>query len=146
MESERKGSKKMGRPTKYKPEYCQMLIDHMAEGLSFDAFAGKLGLERKTLYNWAKRYPEFKEAKQIGWDKNLFFWEKVGIDGILGRIKNFNAVAYIFNKKCRFPEWRERNSEEGQARITTVQIQLPERNIKKVISNDPATIEVSKGK
>ena len=28
----------VGRPTKYKPEYCEMLIEHMSEGLSFESF------------------------------------------------------------------------------------------------------------
>ena len=34
--------KKVGRPTDYKKEYCELLIEHMAAGFSFESFAGKL--------------------------------------------------------------------------------------------------------
>lgn len=51
---------------KYKPEYCDMLIEHMAEGFSFESFGGKVRCGRTTLYDWVANFPEFAEAKEIG--------------------------------------------------------------------------------
>lgn len=50
---------------KYKPEYCEMLIEHMAKGHSFESFGGVVLCGVRTLYDWAERFPEFAEAKAI---------------------------------------------------------------------------------
>ncbi len=99
---------KLGRPTKYKPEYCDKLKAHLADGLSFDAFAALIGVNIDTLYEWAKVYPEFSEAKKDGESLGLLFWEKVGRAGITGKIKGFNVAGWIFTMKNRF-RWRDRH-------------------------------------
>lgn len=48
-----------GRPTDYKPEYCQQLIDHCATGKSIASFAGLIDVDRKTISNWAREHDEF---------------------------------------------------------------------------------------
>lgn len=60
---------------KYKPEYCDMLIDHMSEGYSFDSFVAISRVGLKTMYNWCKEYPEFAEAHQIGQGMALKYFE-----------------------------------------------------------------------
>jgi DNA-binding transcriptional regulator YiaG len=45
---------KGGRPTKYKRDYCAMLISHLKDGLSFESFGGVLGVSKQTLYDWEK--------------------------------------------------------------------------------------------
>ena len=91
-----------GRPTKYKKEFCQKLIKHMAEGLSFEAFAGEVGVSLDTIYNWAKEHPEFSEAKKTGTSKCRAFWEKMGRNGAGGKLKGFQGGTWIFNMKNRF--------------------------------------------
>lgn len=95
-----------GRPTKYKPEFCEMLIKHMTRGLSFESFAGQCDTHFDSLYEWCKKYPEFSEAKKIGTAKSREVWEMIGINGAVGKIKGFNVVAWIFNMKNRFG-WRD---------------------------------------
>lgn len=63
-----------GQPTKYKPEYCEMLIEHMSKGKPFQTFAAKIKVKRSTLYNWASEIPEFAEAKAMGLDACLDNW------------------------------------------------------------------------
>jgi hypothetical protein len=46
-------SKKMGRPSDYKPEYCEMLIEHMSKGLSKLYTHGKNNIQ--TFYRQRKR-------------------------------------------------------------------------------------------
>lgn len=100
-----------GRPTKYKQEYCQQLIDHMAQGLSFESFAGVIGVHDETLRNWSTKYPEFFAARKIGYAKNQVFWEKLGLAGAAGKVDGFNSAAWIFNMKNRF-RWRDRQEIE----------------------------------
>lgn len=95
----------VGAPTDYKPEYCQQLIDHMSQGYSFESFSAKCGQGRATLYNWEKANPEFLEAKNKGKEQSLLFWETLGITGTAGKLRNFNAVAFIFNMKNKH-QWR----------------------------------------
>lgn len=91
----------IGRPPDYKPEFCQMLIDHMAEGLSYETFAAVIKTSRKTLYNWenatytentapspdlvgAPMYPEWSAAKEEGITRCQQFWEMAGRNMMLG--------------------------------------------------------------
>lgn len=93
----------------YDPKYDQMLIDHLSEGLSFESFAGVIGVNRDTVFVWANNKPSFKEAKEIGTAKSMLYWEKMGIAGTVGKLKNFVPAAWIFNMKNRF-KWS--NKEE----------------------------------
>lgn len=113
---------KVGRPSKYKPEFCQGLIEHMGQGFSFESFAAVIEVNRDTLYAWEKEYLEFSDAKSIAFDKNLMFWEKLGIDHILNesesfgegvsRSKSLNSTIWIFNMKNRH-KWRDRQPDES---------------------------------
>lgn len=102
---------KAGRPTKYKPEYCDQLVDHMTDGYSFESFAGKCEVNIDTLYHWCTIHPSFSEAKKIAVEKCRLFWERMGIEGL--RYKDFNATVWIFNMKNRF-KWRDNYSEVEQ--------------------------------
>ena len=101
-----------GRPTKYRPEYCEMIIEHMAQGLSKEAFAGVVGVTVQTFYNWTEAHPEFLEAVKEGEAKCRVFWEKLGMEGARGS-DEFNATAWIFNMKNRFA-WRDRQEISGE--------------------------------
>jgi hypothetical protein len=92
----------------FKPEYCEQLIDHMAEGYSFEAFCGKIGVAKQTAYTWVKQHAEFAEAKEIGFEKNRLFWEHKGIEGLWGdKDSRFNSTVWVFNMKNRHG-WRDR--------------------------------------
>ena len=66
---------------KYRENFPNELIGHMAQGKSFGTFCNylykkyDLRVTRKTLYNWAELYPEFKEAHDIGKEASLDFYE-----------------------------------------------------------------------
>lgn len=64
-----------GRPTKYKPEYCQLVLDDMAQGYSLTAFAGLIGVCRDTLTEWVEQYPEFSLAVKRAKALQLRSWE-----------------------------------------------------------------------
>jgi hypothetical protein len=92
---------KFGRPTKYKPEYCQKVLDLGFEGNSKAQIAREIGVDRNTLDDWAKAHPDFSRALKMAKQLELAWWEDQGKAGLaMGR--DFNAVAFIFQVKNRF--------------------------------------------
>ena len=118
-----------GRPTKYKQEYCEKLIQHMAEGYSFESFAGVVEVNVDTLHEWAKVHEEFSDSKKIAFAKCQMFWERIGITNILNiseslgpgmsSSKSLNASAWIFNMKNRF-KWRDKQPDETEVVVNNV--------------------------
>ena len=47
----------------------QLLVEHMAAGLSFESFAAVIEVSRFVLYDWCKVHDEFLDAKKVGFDK-----------------------------------------------------------------------------
>lgn len=97
-----------GQPTKYKPEYCQQLIDYFSiEPLEiireqeitgtdggkyvsrrlpqrfpwFEGFARSIGVHRNTLKNWCAEHPEFAEAYDTAKDLQREFIVDVALSG-----------------------------------------------------------------
>ena len=68
----------VGRPTLYRPEYCQELISHMQSGFTFESFAGRIGVAKHTIYDWDKVHPEFLQAKKQGQAALEYYLEGVG--------------------------------------------------------------------
>ena len=101
-------SNPIGRPTKYKPEYCDLLVSHMTEGFSFESFAAVVDTCKQTIYSWTKQFPEFLDAKNRSFAKCQLHWEKAGMEGMFmgGKDNPFNATVWVFNMKNRFG-WRE---------------------------------------
>ena len=71
--------RKMGRPSKYRPEYPDMLVEHLAHGNPIETFAAKVHVSIDTLYEWLKQHEEFSEAKMMGEPKRLAWWLRLGI-------------------------------------------------------------------
>jgi hypothetical protein len=88
-----------GRPSKYDPAFCESVIECLGEGHSVTAFAGRIGVNRSSVFEWAKNHPEFSNALKIGQAKAVEFWEK-----ILAKVAKDgggNATAVIFALKNR---------------------------------------------
>jgi predicted adenine nucleotide alpha hydrolase (AANH) superfamily ATPase len=115
---------KQPRATSYDVKYCDMLINHMAEGMSIEAFAGKIRVSKQTIYNWMKMYDEFREAKAIGDACIQYYLENLANDAMNGAIENFNTVVWIFKMK-NLCGWKDK-----------VEIGIGEREVKKVICNN----------
>lgn len=108
-----------GRPSKYKPEFCEQVIEYGKEGMSLHEMALELDICYDTLNEWCKEKPEFSEAVKKARSYSQGWWEKLGRSAAAGGVNNFNATAYIFNKKNRFPaDWRDK-----QEVAQTVQIE-----------------------
>ena len=93
-----------GRPSQYKPGYCDLLIEHMKDGNSYETFAVMIPdktVTERTLYNWEKVHPEFFQAKRRGFLLSKKHWEDLGKVIINGEVKG-STTGWIFTMKCRF--------------------------------------------
>lgn len=91
-----------GAPSKYKPEYCQMVIDCMSQGDSLLAFTTKIGIVRSVAYGWAKEFPAFSAALSQAQEASQMWWEKMTKAGSCGKIHAFNSAMSTFLLKSRF--------------------------------------------
>lgn len=93
---------------KYKPEFCQELIDHMSGGYSFDSFGARINVARSTIYKWCDDFPEFGEAKEIAFSKSQLWYERRLIAKVSGlpdhelEAKDIDTSSIIFALKTRF--------------------------------------------
>ena len=111
---------KVGRPTDYKPEYCEMLIEHMAEGYSFESFGGIIEVDETTLYEWAKKHTQFSLSKNIGTQKSMIWWEKMGRKGMINEIPFFNDRIWRLNMINRFrSKWSDGTKNENKDNVKT---------------------------
>ena len=98
-----------GRPTKYDPTYCDRVIEYGKEGMSLHEMALELDVAPSTLFLWRETHPECSEAIKKAVEYSQGWWEKLGRSAAAGGVPNFNATAYIFNKKNRFAaDWRDK--------------------------------------
>ena len=111
---------KVGRPTKYKEEFCEMLIEHMSEGYSFDSFGGIIEVAEDTLYEWVKVHNNFSDSKNIGTQKSMVWWEKVGRKGMINEIPFFNDRIWRLNMINRFrSKWSDGTKNENNDKVKT---------------------------
>jgi hypothetical protein len=101
---------KVGRPSKYKLEMCEQLMELMRKGLSRTAVAAQFGVTRETLNEWAKVHPEFSDALQLGETQSQAWWEQQAIDNLCN--PHFQTGSWYANMKNRFG-WRDRNEVTG---------------------------------
>jgi hypothetical protein len=125
MGEDNESKKPVGRPLLYDPKLCQEMIDFCAQGYSIEAFAGKIGVNKVTVYDWINKYPEFSNAKNTAQEKCRLFWETLGTHGAAGKLPGFNASAYIFNMKNRFG-WRDNIHHSGSIEIDTTKDKMKE--------------------
>ena len=124
-----------GRPTKYKPEYCELVVEYMAKGFSLEAFAGHVDVNSDTVHEWKKVHPDFSDAVTRGVAKCREFWEELGIQGLWnistggGVSRSMNSTMWTFNMKNRF-KWRDQidvKSDEKVQKTITLKYALPDK-------------------
>lgn len=86
-----------GRPSKYKPEYCEQLVEWMRGGNSFTSFGSVVNSAEETLINWAAQFPEFFNARKMGQVALAKYYENMGkalATGQLRRVKSEKVRTY----------------------------------------------------
>lgn len=107
-----KKKNKGGRPSKYKPEYCAQLVEHMGDGYSFESFSAIARVSTSTLYEWRENHSEFSEALKEGVGRLMHAWETTLIGLANGAIEG-STTAAIFALKNHFRNiWRDSHEVE----------------------------------
>lgn len=106
-----------GRPSKYDPSYCDLVIKVMGEGLSLTAFAGEIGVARQTIDEWRSVHPEFSVACLKGQAARTRYLEKgmlqTDMPGPAVNARRF-ALANAAPEEWREKQQLEHTGAEGQ--------------------------------
>ena len=124
----------MGRPTKYKPEYCQRVIELGRKGKSIEQIAGLLNVAKRTLYNWRDNHEDFLHALDEAHDLALMWWEDTAQNNIVetkeGERVNASlwsrSMAARFPKKYRQEVKQEITGADGAPLLTAIQVSFVE--------------------
>jgi hypothetical protein len=131
MAKQRAGKHPGGRPTKYRPEYCQQIVDyfdvpHVVKGddgavandlPTLAGFAASIDVTRQTLLQWCTDHPEFSGAYQKAKDLAEAMW---ATNALQGRYQT--AFAIFYGKNCfgyRDKQEVEHSGEIGLGQILT---------------------------
>lgn len=108
-----------GRPTLYRPEYCDLVIEDMAKGYSLTAFAGGIRVSVDTVYEWIKRHAEFSDAVNRARPARVRAYEA----RLLAAESGGAVAAAIFGLKNACPdEWKEVRSVQHDHTVRAEQL------------------------
>ncbi len=97
-----------GRPTKYKEEYCDLVMEVGSEGGWLAEMAEACDVHRSTMDEWAGKHPKFSEALTRAKQKAQAWFEKTGRHGMTA--DKFNSSLWARQMSSRHPdEYTERN-------------------------------------
>lgn len=89
-----------GRPTLYKPEYCELVVKKMKQGAAIKELPIYLDVCLDTIYEWRDQHPEFSEAIKKGIGFSEAKWMQKGRLNL--KSENFNSTLWYMNMKNRF--------------------------------------------
>jgi hypothetical protein len=105
----------VGRPTSYNPEYCQVIEQLGADGLTVIELAVSLGVKKQTLYDWAALHPDFADAFTRAKESSEAFFTRTVRENLSNR--DFNAKGAEFFGRAyhsmqaealsAIPNWKE---------------------------------------
>ena len=95
-----------GRPTDYKPEYCELVIQMGRQGKSKAQIAATIGVTRVTMWGWAQKNEEFFNALALSEELALQWWEDIA-QSHLKQTKDgvtLNTSLWSRSMAARFPK------------------------------------------
>lgn len=108
-----------GRPTTYDPAYCERVIELGREGASKAEMAADLDCARSTFTLWEAEHEEFSASVKQAVNYSQAWWEAKGRIATFGGVDGFNATAFIFNMKNRFPaDWKDKQEVDQTTTLT----------------------------
>lgn len=103
-----------GRPTEYKPEYCDQLAALGRSGLSLTQMAAHFCVSKQTFYTWRDAHPEFLDALQESLTFAQAHWEEIHYKGARGELPVNAAVL----NKAMSARFRDEYTERQQTELT----------------------------
>ena len=94
-----------GRPTKYDPQYAELLPEMFKDGQSVVEVCVELGIHKDTFYDWCAQHKEFSDAYVLGLMYSEAWWQKLGRAGAAGG--KVSPPLWRMNMMNRF-KWSDR--------------------------------------
>lgn len=114
-----------GRPTLYRPQFCDVVIKAGKLGKSKAQMASALDVSRGTLDDWAKANPEFADAIVRAREHAMAWWEEKGRTHLIEKPmgKKINAQLWSRSMAARFPDdYRENSKVELSGTLTLAEL------------------------
>jgi transposase len=105
----------VGRPTLYKPEYCEEVVALGKLGKSIEQICANLNTPVRTLYEWRDRFPEFSQALEDAKSYEQAWWEDQAYSYMVETKEGprLNATLWSRSMAARFPKkYREQVKQE----------------------------------
>ena len=123
-------AKKMGRPEVYdKSFHPQDFIEQSKRGRQVIQIATSWEVHRDTLYDWAKKHPDFSDAFKKGRQYCEAFWIDLGQSAMLGQAKingekiKVDLGFYCFLTKATLG-WREKDSVINDDEVKEIEVKI----------------------
>jgi hypothetical protein len=101
----------VGRPSKYRPEFCDQVLEMAAEGKGPAGYAVKFEVDKASLYDWAAAHPDFSIALSRAKTIEQEWWEEKGRTGIFA--DKFAALVWHKSMAAKFrDDYTERSTTE----------------------------------
>ena len=113
MSEEKPAKRPVGRPTKYKPEYCEQIIQLGKEGKSIAQMASFFDVDKASIFRWAEESDDFRTALARARVHSQNWWEDKAQQNLASR--DFNAQLWLKSVASRF---RDDYTERTQTEIT----------------------------
>ena len=105
----------VGRPSLYKPEYCEEVIALGKIGKSVEQIASRLGFSLRTMYQWREAHEEFSHALEEAKEHEQAWWEEQAQAYMVENKESdrLNATLWSRSMAARFPKkYRESTKTE----------------------------------
>ena len=100
-----------GRPTKYRPEMCEQVVEWGKLGKSRAWMCSQLDISHTTLLEWEANNEDFAKALTRAEMHAQAHWEDLGHDNITAPV--FQGSVWSRSMAARFPKtWREKTEQE----------------------------------
>lgn len=90
----------VGRPSKYKPEFCEQIIELGKQGKSIAQMAAAFDVDKASVYDWAASHEEFSTALARARTYSQTWWEDKAQQNLGTR--DFNAQLWLKSVASRF--------------------------------------------
>jgi len=113
---------KRGRPLLYKPEYCEEIVAAALNGQRPHVWSAlKHGLSPGLINHWARKHPDFFNAKKEAEACYAAWYENLVTQAALGNIPGCNSTALVWLGK-NVCGWRDRHDVEVKAEATETKV------------------------